>query len=97
MFGNLFVINEDAPFVRRIKRFDKNELVKLLSSQLKSSVTKNSVLDSDYKEHENWIIKYNGKLSPDELLDKIESKYWKDYTTYDSRADIWWDGHHSLW
>jgi hypothetical protein len=97
MYDDLFVINADAPFVRRIKRLDKIELVKLLSSQLKSSVTKSSVLDSDYKEHENWIIKYNGKQSPDELLDKIESKYWKDYSTYDSRADIWWDGLHSLW
>ena len=97
MFGDLFLINEDAPFVRRIKRLDKNELVKLLSSQLKTSVTKSSVLDSDYKEHENWIIKYDSKQSPDELLDKIESKYWNDFTTYDSRADIWWDGVHSLW
>ena len=47
--------------------------------------------------NENWIIKYNSKLSPDELLDKIESNYWKDFNTYDSRADIWWDGVHSLW
>ena len=97
MLGDLFVNNEDAPFVRRIKRLDKKELVKLLSSQLKSSVTKSSVLDKDYKEHENWIIKYDSKQSPDELLDKIESKYWNDFTTYDSRADIWWDGLHSLW
>lgn len=97
MFGDLFVINDNMPFVRRIKRLDKNELVKLLSSQLKSSVTKGGILDENYKEHENWTIKYNSKLSPDDLLDKIESKYWKDFTTYDSRADIWWDGHQSLW
>ena len=97
MYDDLFVINADAPFVRRIKRLDKIELVKLLSSQLKSSVTKSSVLDSDYKVHDNWIIKYDSKQSPDELLDKIESKYWEDYNTYDSRADIWWDGLHSLW
>lgn len=97
MFGDLFVINDDVPFVRRIKRLDKNELVKLLSSQLKSSVKKSSILDKDYHEHENWIIKYNSKISPDNLLDKIEGKYWKEYTSYDSRADIWWDGRHSLW
>ena len=55
-------------------------------------------MDKDLVIHENWEIKYDYKKTPDEILDKMESPYWKkDYMSYDRRADYWWDGSRSLW
>ena len=32
------------------------------------------------------------------LLDKIDRKYWQDYSAYDRRSKIWWDNNErSLW
>ena len=88
------------PLARRVKRLVKEELVKLLINQLKTSVHEDICMDENQKIHENWTIKYTRKsMTPMELLDKIDSKYWNhDYSTYDRRPDVWWNNEQrSLW
>lgn len=98
MFDDYFHIDGYEPFVHRIKRLYKEPLVKLLINQLKTSVREARIMDKNQKIHENWEIKYTRKKSQDELLDKIESKYWSnDYSQYDRRPQIWWSETKSLW
>ena len=86
------------PFVRRVKRLEKKVMVRFLVKLLKIGVRRSGVMDKDLVIHENWEIKYDYKKTPDEILDKMESPYWKkDYMSYDRRADYWWDGSRSLW
>lgn len=87
--------------VERIKRLSKDELTKLLSDLLKKYVKKGYCMDS-MEIKECWEIKYDSKLTPDELLDKVEGKHWRAYpeesfNSYLKRSEIWWDGVHSLW
>ena len=90
-------VNDNSPFVRRIKRLEKDAMVNLLTDQLKVSVKKGICMDRDWKVSESWEIIYDNELTPDELLDEVESPYWGDYASYDRRADDWWNGQKSLW
>lgn len=88
--------------VNRIKQLNSNELTKLLSDLLKMSVKQESIMNKDYKFVENWSIQYVNKLTPDEFLDKVEKKHWRENpdestTSYFDRPNVWWDGVHSLW
>lgn len=86
------------PFVRRVKRLEKKVMVNFLTKLLKIGVRKSGAMDTTTgKIKETWEIKYDYKKTPDEILDKMESPYWKDYMSYDKRADYWWDGSRSLW
>lgn len=86
------------PFVRRVKRLEKKVMVNFLTKLLKIGVRKSGAMDTTTgKIKETWEIKYDYKKTPDEILDKMESPYWKDYMSYDRRADYWWDGSRSLW
>ncbi len=98
-FNDLYDINDEyAPVVNRFKRLVKEELVKFLVKQLKISVHQSGSMDEKLKIHENWEIEYTCKNSPDMLLDKIDRKYWQDYSAYDRRSKIWWDNNErSLW
>lgn len=86
----------------RIKQLNSRELTKLLSDLLKKSVKQETIMNKEYQFVENWVIKYENKLTPDEFLDKIEKKHWREnpeepINSYFDRPKIWWDGVHSLW
>ena len=102
----LLMKEEDMPRkylpVDRVKRLNKDELTKFLSDLLKQSVKKSCTMDDNLKIHEYWEIKYENKLTPDELLDKVEGKHWRanpdePFDQYLNRSKVWWDGIHSLW
>ena len=102
MVGDRFHASEDVPLVNRIKRLDKNELVRLLTAELKRDVQKGGVFDKDYKEHENWRLLSDEKWMSDEILDKIEHKHWHDnpeesFDSYLDRSNTMWNGRRSLW
>lgn len=102
MVGDKFHASDDVPLVNRIKRLDKNELVRLLSAELKRDVQKGGSFDKNYKLHENWRLLSDEKWMSDDILDKIERKHWhdnpnEDFNSYLDRAKIWWDGSRSLW
>lgn len=90
-----------SPFVDRIKRLDKDELVKLLSDQLKTSVKQTYQMENGGI-NPVWEIKYDNPLTPDELLDKIDRKHSRKYpeesiNMWWQRSDYWWDNRHYLW
>jgi hypothetical protein len=102
MSGNRLHASEDIPLVNRIKRLDKNELVRLLSAELKRDVQKSVSHDKNYNLHENWQLLSDEKWMNDDILDKIERKHWhdnpdEDFNSYLDRAKIWWNGSRSLW
>ena len=87
--------------VDRVKRLNKEELTDFLSDLLKQSVKKQYDMDS-MEIKECWEIKYDNKLTPDELMDEIEGKHWRanpeeSFDSYLNRSNVWWDGVHSLW
>ena len=97
---------EDMPSkylpIDRVKRLKKDELTKFLSDLLKQSVKKSYDMDDKLEIKECWEIKYDNKLTPDELLDKVEGKHWRanpdeSFDSYLNRSKVWWDGVHSLW
>ena len=88
-------------FKNRIKRYDKDELVSLLSYLLKTCV-----MEKDFwvnlKRKKSWVVEYTNKLTPDELLDKFDKKFFRShpevsFMTFLHRADVWWNPHYSLW
>lgn len=85
------------PFVRRVKRLEKKVMVRFLVKLLKIGVRRSGEVGKDRRIYESWKIKYEYKKSADEILDRMESPYWKDYMSYDRRADYWWSGSRSLW
>lgn len=102
----LFKDEKDMPLeylpVDRVKCLDKDELTKLLSDLLKKCVKKGYEMDRQYGIQECWYIKYEEKLTPSEYMDKVQGKHWRahpeePFTSYIKRAEIWWDGVHSLW
>jgi len=95
-------IGTDKPFVYRIKRLDKDELVKLLSYLLKTCVREESYIDKNHEIQTRWVVEYKNKLTPDEVLDKIDKRHWRthpeeSYYTWWHRSEYWWDHHHFLW
>ena len=97
--------DEDIPTkylpVDRVKRLNKDELTEILSDLLRQSVKKQYDMDS-MEIKECWEIKYDNKLTPDELMDEVEGKHWRanpeeSFNSYLKRSEIWWDGVRSLW
>ena len=101
MTGDLVHIFSDVPFVDRIKRLTKDELVKLLSDQLKTSVRRTYYMEG-YTIKEGWEIQYDNPLTPDEVLDKIDRQHRRKYpeeTNYEwwHRPEKWWSYKQYLW
>lgn len=105
MAGNKYTITtKGVPLVDRIKCLNKDELVELLSQELKCGVVKTEKYDIDYNLHEDWEVLSNNddfKIN-DENLDAIERRHWHDnpdesFTTYSNRSDYWWNYRKSLW
>lgn len=101
MTGDLVHIDSDVPFVDRIKRLTKEELVKLLSDQLKTSVHKTYYMEQGTIK-EGWEIKYDNPKTPDELLDKIDRQHRRKYPDesyyeWSNRSEKWWSHKQYLW
>ncbi len=102
MSGDHIDIYSKSPFVDRIKRLDKDELVKLLSDQLKESVHKSYYLDHQYGVQPCWEIRYDNKLTPDEYMDKVDRRHRRKHpeeTAWDflNRPKMWGLPKYSLW
>ena len=102
MAGDSIKIYRNSPFVNRIKRLDKDELVKLLSDQLKDSVRESYYIDRSHTIQLYWEIRYNNKLTPDEYMDKVDRKHFRKYpdeafTTFLDRFKLWDNPTYSLW
>lgn len=101
MAGDCIKIYRNSPFVERIKRLDKEELVKLLSDQLKTSVRRICYMEGGGIK-EGWEIRYDNPLTPDEYMDKVDRKHFRKYpnesfTTFLDRYKLWDSPTFSLW
>ncbi len=102
MAGDIIEIYRNSPFVDRIKRLDKDELVKLLSDQLKASVRERYYMDKSHTIQLGWEIRYENKLSPDEYMDKVDRRHSRKHPeetfyTFMNRPKQWDDPKYSLW
>jgi hypothetical protein len=105
MAGEKYSIKmKDVPLVNRIKCLNRDELVELLTEELKRGVIKTEKYDKDYKVHDDWkILSDNDDFKiNDENLDAIERRHWREnpdesFTTYSNRSDYWWNYSNSLW
>lgn len=101
MAGDSIKVYKNSPFVDRIKCLDKEELVKLLSDQLKTSVRRIYYMEGGGIK-EGWKIRYDNPKTPDELLDKIDRQHCRKYpdeTYYEwsHRPEKWWSHKQHLW
>ena len=85
----------------RVKRLDRDGLVNLLSYLLKTCVMEKELF-INYDIKKCWVVEYNNKLTPDEVLDKFDKKFFRShpeisYMTFYNRAEVWWNPHYSLW
>ena len=105
MAGDKYTITtEDVPLVDRIKCLNKDELVELLSQELKRGVIKTEKYDKDYNTREDWEVLSNNDdfRINDECLDAIERRHWREnpdesFDTYSNKSDYWWNHSESLW
>lgn len=84
--------------VDRIKCLDNDELIQLLTEELKKRVEKDctstiNISTSNINETEHWVISDKEKYN-DEILDKIERKHWQThpkelYSTYLRKGERW--------
>ncbi len=100
MSGDLFKFG--APIIDRIKCLDKEELVQLLSEELKRCVVEEEEYDENFVKVSYWKIvdKY---LNKDDILDMIEREHWKkfpneSFSYYWGKSKRWDYGiEYSLW
>ena len=79
----------------------KEELVKLLSDQLKTSVRRIYYMEGGGIK-EGWEIRYDNPLTPSEYMDKVDRKHFRKYpnesfTTFLDRYKLWDSPTFSLW
>ncbi len=101
MVGERLHISDNVPLVERVKCLNKEELIELLTEELKRDVKKDEKMDDNYKTHEDWVLLSDNQWMSDEILDSIEHRHWREnpeesYTTYSNRAQYWWNNR-SLW
>lgn len=97
MMGN-DIMDYSAIVVDRIKCLDNDELIQLLTEELKKRVEKDctstiNISTSNINETEHWVISDKEKYN-DEILDKIERKHWQThpkelYSTYLRKGKRW--------
>ena len=102
MVGNRIQTYEKVPLVDRIKRLNKDELVELLTKELKRDVQPSCEMDKNHKFHEHWRLLSDDEWLSDENLDKIEYHHWRKhpeepFSQYLRRSEIWWNYRHFLW
>ena len=101
MVGERLKPYEKVPLVDRIKRLNKDELVELLTKELKRDVMPSSEMDKNHKFHEHWRLLSDDEWLSDEYLDKIEYRHWhkhpeEPFSQYLRRSEWWWDYRHFL-
>ena len=101
MAGDSIKVYRNSPFVDRIKRLDKEELVKLLSDQLKTSVRRIYYMEGGGIK-EGWEIRYDNPLTPSEYMDKVDRRHSRKHPeetfyTFMNRPKQWDDPKYSLW
>lgn len=74
--GDYFKFGE--PIIDRIKRLDKEELVKLLTAELLRSVKETRDYDANGNRITYWIVS-DEYINNDENLDAIEREHWKNF------------------
>lgn len=102
MVGNRIQPYEKVPLVDRIKCLNKDELVKLLTLELKRDVQPSCEMDKDHKFHEHWRLLSDDAQQSDIYLDRIERHHWRKHpdepaSQYFRRAEIWWSYRRYLW
>jgi hypothetical protein len=102
MVGERMHSNSNAPLVSRIKRLNKEELVELMTEELKRDVKKSEKMDSDFSIHEDWELLSDKEWMSDEILDRIEYRHWHEHPeeswgTYSFREKYWWEFKKFLW
>jgi len=102
MVGDRLQWYSKDPLVDRIKRLNKDELVALLTKELKRDVIPSCEMDKNHKFHEHWRLLSDDEWLSDEFLDKIERKHWRShpeepFSQYLRRSKWWWDYRHYLW
>lgn len=102
MVGNRMKWYQDEPLVNRIKCLNKDELVRLLTAELKRDVVPSCRLDKDGRIHDHWELLSDREWMSDVNLDRIERHHWRTHpeespTQYSNRANTWWNYTLSLW
>lgn len=98
--GSFF--NYEAPINYRIKRLDKEELVRLLTEELKRCIVKIEEYDDNLIKVDYWTIT-NKYLNNDDILDMIEREHWRKFPnesfSYYLNKSKRWDNipDHSFW
>ena len=98
--GDLFECG--APIIDRIKRLDKEELVRLLTEELLRSVKEIKEYDNNYKLVSYWKIT-DEFVNNDANLDAIEREHWRkfpdeSFSYYSDKSNRWEKGpKYSLW
>ena len=102
MVGSRIKPYENEPLVNRIKCLNKDELIKLLTQELKRDVRPTCWMDKDHRIHDCWELLSDTQWMSDDNLDKIERHHWCTHpeespTQYSNRANTWWKYTLSLW
>lgn len=102
MVGDRIKPHENEPLVNRIKCLNQDELIKLLTLELKRDVQPSCWMDDNHNIHEYWKLQSDAEWMSDEYLDKIERKHWRNHTEesatqYFNRASSWWNYSKFLW
>lgn len=91
-----------TPIISRIKRLDKEELVKLLTEELIRSVKEIKDYDADFIPISYWDVT-DEYLNNDDILDRIEREHWRknpdeNFSYYLGKEKRWCSGlESSLW
>lgn len=102
MVGDRLQWYSKEPLVDRIKCLNKDELIRLLTLELKRDVQPSCEMDKNHKAHEHWRLLSDDEQQSDIYLDRIERHHWRIHphesaTQYFNRATIWWNYTRFLW
>ncbi|MBR4392294.1 MAG: hypothetical protein IKT08_09360 [Bacteroidales bacterium] len=102
MVGNRLQWYGSEPLVDRIKCLNKDELIRLLTAELKRDVVQSCHIDEHNNICEHWELLSDTEWLSDVYLDRIERHHWRTHpqespSQYFRRAEIWWRGGRSLW
>lgn len=90
------------PLVDRIKCLNKDELIRLLTLELKRDVRPSCEMDKNHKIHEHWRLLSDDEQQSDVYLDRIERHHWRKHpeesaNQYFRRAETLWCYRWFLW
>lgn len=89
------------PIVNRIKRLEKEELVRLLSEELRRRVVQTCDIDRNGQSSTIWKVSTE-LIHNDEVLDNIEREHWKNnpeesFSSYLNNTQRWGPFGKSMW